>query len=100
MDQEIGLRIFDTLQVFLNFCLTRYYLHADRTNLAFAALQLNKSLGFSEKLYGLGSSIFFIGYSALQIPSNVSVPSHPMQAVSNRILSVEIILFVMPQIMS
>lgn len=44
---------------------------ADRTNLAFAALQLNQSLGFSDKVYGLGSSIFFIGYSALQIPSNV-----------------------------
>ena len=48
-----------------------YGMLADRTNLAFAALQLNKSLGFSESVYGTGSSVFFLGYSALQIPSNV-----------------------------
>ncbi|KAK9816765.1 hypothetical protein WJX72_004884 [[Myrmecia] bisecta] len=45
--------------------------YIDRTNLAFAALQLNKSLGFSEYVYGLGSSIFFVGYSLCQIPSNL-----------------------------
>jgi hypothetical protein len=49
---------------------------ADRTNLAFAALQLNKTLGFSEQVYGIGSSIFFISYAGLQIPSNVG-PSPP-----------------------
>lgn len=38
--------------------------YIDRTNLAFAALPLNRSLGFSEFVYGAGSGIFFVGYSA------------------------------------
>lgn len=54
---------------------TLFLCTADRTNLAFAALQLNKTLGFSEQVYGLGSSIFFISYAGLQIPSNVGRPS-------------------------
>ena len=49
------------------FFLTTVLCYVDRTNLAFAALQLNKSLGFTEKVYGLGSGIFFIGYSLFQV---------------------------------
>lgn len=41
--------------------------YVDRTNLAFAALQLNRSLGFTDQVYGLGSGIFFIGYSLFQV---------------------------------
>ncbi|KAK9803354.1 hypothetical protein WJX73_008105 [Symbiochloris irregularis] len=33
----------------------------DRANLSFAALQLNKDLGFSKEVYGFGSGIFFLG---------------------------------------
>ncbi|BDA42609.1 Putative tartrate transporter [Coccomyxa sp. Obi] len=53
------------------FFLTTVLCYVDRTNLAFAALQLNKDLGFTEKVYGLGSGIFFIGYSLFQVPSNM-----------------------------
>eukprot|EP00884_Botryococcus_braunii_P019552 jgi/Botrbrau1/6280/Bobra.0129s0025.1 len=45
--------------------------YIDRTNLAYAALQLNKHLGLSEYVYGLGASIFFLGYSLFQVPSNL-----------------------------
>lgn len=45
--------------------------YIDRTNLAFAAIQLNRSLGFTEHIYGIGASIFFVGYSVCQIPSNL-----------------------------
>ena len=45
--------------------------YIDRTNLAFAAIQLNKGLGFTEHIYGVGASIFFVGYSICQIPSNL-----------------------------
>ena len=45
--------------------------YLDRTNLAFAAIQLNSSLGFTEHIYGVGASIFFVGYSICQIPSNL-----------------------------
>jgi hypothetical protein len=41
--------------------------YIDRTNLAFAALQLNNSLGFTDRVYGLGSGVFFIGYSLFQV---------------------------------
>ena len=43
--------------------------YIDRTNLAFAALQLNKSLGFTERVYGLGSGVFFVGYALFQVTS-------------------------------
>lgn len=45
--------------------------YLDRTNLAFAAIQLNSNLGFTEHIYGVGASIFFVGYSICQIPSNL-----------------------------
>ena len=38
-----------------------------------AALQLNEDLGFSEAIYGLGASIFFVGYSLFQVSG---MPAH------------------------
>lgn len=43
----------------------------DRVNVGFAALQMNKDLGFSDAVYGLGAGIFFIGYFLFEIPSNL-----------------------------
>jgi MFS transporter, ACS family, tartrate transporter len=40
----------------------------DRTNVAAAALQMPHDLGFTDKVVGLGSGIFFLGYMLLQIP--------------------------------
>lgn len=40
----------------------------DRTNVAAAALEMPRDLGFSAKVIGLGSGIFFFGYMLLQIP--------------------------------
>ena len=40
----------------------------DRTNVAAAALEMPHDLGFSDKVIGLGSGIFFFGYMLLQIP--------------------------------
>ena len=36
--------------------------YLDRINIGFAALQMNRDLGFSDAVYGLGAGIFFIGY--------------------------------------
>jgi len=44
--------------------------YLDRSNLAYAALQLNARLGFSEAVYGTGASLFFAGYVLCQLPSN------------------------------
>lgn len=57
--------------VLASFCVLTVLNYLDRTNLAFAALQLNKDLGFSDTVYGMGSSIFFVGYSLFQVPSNL-----------------------------
>jgi sugar phosphate permease len=45
--------------------------YIDRSNIAFAKLQMLGSLGLSEVAYGLGASLFFIGYLLFEIPSNV-----------------------------
>jgi MFS transporter, ACS family, tartrate transporter len=43
----------------------------DRTNISFAALQMNADLGFSASVYGLGAGIFFVGYFLCEVPSNL-----------------------------
>src|SRR6266436_215412 len=43
----------------------------DRVNVGFAALTMNKDLGFSPATYGFAAGIFFVGYFACQLPSNV-----------------------------
>jgi ACS family tartrate transporter-like MFS transporter len=45
--------------------------YLDRINIGFASLQMNQALGFSDATYGLGAGIFFLGYTAFEIPSNV-----------------------------
>jgi MFS family permease len=44
--------------------------YLDRVNISFAKLQMQSQLGLSEAAYGLGASIFFIGYLLFEIPSN------------------------------
>lgn len=43
----------------------------DRTNVGFAKLTFMKDLRFNEEAYGLGAGIFYLGYLALEIPSNL-----------------------------
>jgi ACS family tartrate transporter-like MFS transporter len=45
--------------------------YLDRTNVSLAALQMNKDLGLSTAVYGLGSGIFFVGYALFELPSNL-----------------------------
>lgn len=54
---------------FLAICFIFAYL--DRVNISFAKLQMQSDLGFSDAAYGLGASIFFIGYFLFEIPSNI-----------------------------
>jgi MFS family permease len=41
----------------------------DRVNISFAALQMNRELGFSPSEYGFGAGILFVGFLAGQYPS-------------------------------
>jgi ACS family tartrate transporter-like MFS transporter len=45
--------------------------YLDRVNVGFAALDMNRDLGFSAAVYGLGSGIFFLSYTLLEVPSNL-----------------------------
>jgi MFS family permease len=59
-----------TLHV-IPFLLACYFISfLDRINVAFAALQMNKDLGFSPSIYGLGSGLFFVSYCLMEVPSN------------------------------
>lgn len=45
--------------------------YLDRANIGFAALTMNKDLGLSSYIYGLGAGAFFWGYFILEVPSNL-----------------------------
>jgi len=45
----------------------------DRQNVGFAKLDMVKSLRLSEQAYGLGASLFFIGYLIFEIPSTLAL---------------------------
>ncbi len=62
-------RVTRRLLPFLIACYLVCYL--DRVNVSFAALQMNKDLGFSATVYGFGAGIFFIPYFLLETPSNL-----------------------------
>ncbi|MEK6349628.1 MAG: MFS transporter [Burkholderia sp.] len=43
----------------------------DRVNVGFAALTMNRELGFSATTFGTGAGLFFIGYVIFEVPSNL-----------------------------
>ncbi len=45
--------------------------YIDRQNVSFAKLEMVDALGMSEYAYGLGASLFFIGYFIFEVPSNL-----------------------------
>lgn len=48
-----------------------FFAFLDRVNVGFAALTMNADLGLSAAVFGIGSGIFFLGYMAFEVPSNV-----------------------------
>ena len=56
----------------LPFCFALYFIcYLDRVNIGFAALTMNKDLGLSSYIFGLGAGAFFWGYFILEVPSNL-----------------------------
>lgn len=45
--------------------------YLDRMNVGFAALQMQKQLGFNDVVYGRAAGMFFLGYFVFQVPSNL-----------------------------
>ena len=71
LEQSAMRRVTWRLVPFLIVCYFVAYL--DRVNVGFAALQMNKDLGFSATVYGWGAGIFFIGYFLFEVPSNIAL---------------------------
>jgi len=53
--------------------LSYFIAFVDRANISFAASAMNADLGFSEAVYGIGASAFFIGYALFEVPSNLAL---------------------------
>lgn len=53
------------------FCVMYLVAYIDRQNVSYAKLQMVQALGLSEAAYGLGASLFFIGYFLFEAPSNL-----------------------------
>lgn len=45
----------------------------DRVNVGFAALQMNKDIGLTPSVFGLGGGLFYITYILLEVPSNIAM---------------------------
>ncbi len=43
----------------------------DRSNIGFAKLEFAGPLGFSDAVFGLGASLFYLGYVLFEVPSNL-----------------------------
>ncbi|HEY0263497.1 MAG TPA: MFS transporter [Granulicella sp.] len=43
----------------------------DRVNVGFAAFSMNKAIGLTSAMYGLGGGIFFLSYFLFEVPSNL-----------------------------
>src|SRR5215467_2809188 len=47
-----------------------FFAALDRSNLSFAALQMNKDIGLGAEAFGFGAGLFFIPYALFAVPSN------------------------------
>jgi MFS transporter, ACS family, tartrate transporter len=45
----------------------------DRVNVSYAALEMSRALAFSDRVFGLGAGIFFVGYVLFEIPGAIIV---------------------------
>ena len=62
---KVGRRLIPFLMLAYFFCFL------DRVNIGFAALEMNKDLGFSPSVYGFGAGILFVAYMVFEAPSNL-----------------------------
>jgi ACS family tartrate transporter-like MFS transporter len=58
----------------------------DRNNVAFANLRMGVDLGFSDRVYGLGVAMFFLGYVLFEVPGAIIVERWSARKWTTRIL--------------
>jgi len=56
------------LNIVLPLFLISVIAYLDRVNIGYAALTMNRDLGFTAQMFGLGAGIFFAGYVLFEIP--------------------------------
>jgi ACS family tartrate transporter-like MFS transporter len=73
MNDEVGsTALRKTLQRLVPFSMLLFFVQmTDKTNVSYAALQMNQDLGFTPTVYGVGAGIFFLGAFLFEIPSNL-----------------------------
>jgi MFS transporter, ACS family, tartrate transporter len=73
MSAELETRVLRkiTLRIVPFVMLLYFIAFIDRVNIGFAALTMNKDLGFSPSVFGVGAGIFFLGYFLFEVPSNL-----------------------------
>ena len=54
-------------------CFLYFVSYLDRVNIGFAALTMNADLKLTATAYGMGASMFFVGYLIFEVPSNLLV---------------------------
>ena len=58
----------------LPFLFVLYFIaYLDRVNVGFAGLEMSHNLGFTDRVFGLGAGIFFVGYFLFEIPGALIV---------------------------
>ncbi|WP_191970104.1 MFS transporter [Methylobacterium planeticum] len=65
--RKVGLRLIP----FLIICYFIAYI--DRVNAGFAALTMNRDVGLSQAMFGIGGGLFFIAYVLFEVPSNIAM---------------------------
>ena len=81
---EIYRRIAWRILPLLMMCYVLAYI--DRTNIGIAKLDFTRTLGFSETVYGVGASVFYLGYILFEIPSNLYLARVGMRRTLLRIM--------------
>lgn len=69
LEDSVYRKVIIRLVPFMFLCYVCSYLN--RINVSFAKIQMAQELAWSDAVYGLGAGIFFIGYFAFEIPSNI-----------------------------
>ncbi|OAA91101.1 MFS transporter [Clostridium ljungdahlii] len=59
------------LNVILPLFIASMLAYIDRLNISYAALTMNKDLGFTAQVFGMGAGILFFGYVVFEVPGTV-----------------------------
>jgi MFS transporter, ACS family, tartrate transporter len=68
-EQRTMRKVFWHIVPFLMICY--FFNFLDRVNVSFAALDMNRDLGFSASVFGFGAGILFVAYMLCETPSNL-----------------------------